>query len=199
MDSSSKIIFLDFDGPLTNSRTALCYGGMFHFDPISIGGIGNICEVAEAKIVCTSIRARADSHYKTLALFKEAGLNPRHLHDDWSSQTMRNTRESQIETWLARHPEVTHYAIIDDDTVNLPNFIRVDVYDGILRNNFEKIAKCLDIDLIDAFRCAEKKIEHDNSELMQLFWGKPKQLHIEFGLEEKKKNERILECKRSLT
>lgn len=167
MYSVQKVIFLDFDGPLSNVRTTLQTGRHHAFDPVAVEGLSNICSASGARIVCTSIRTWADDRYNFLEnkrLFEEAGLDIAMLHQDWTCRTDNGLREDHIRNWLAAHPEVTHYAILDDDIVDLPNFIKVTHFNGILFEHFDAVAKCLDFDIILAFNTARLNAFHQEGQ-----------------------------------
>lgn len=161
---SEKIIFLDFDGPLSNPRVILYAGHDNAIDPVAIGALNNLCEATGIKIVCTSTRTipgNQENFEETVAMLALAGLNPEHLHKDWSCfYDMVTPRKAHICQWLSEHPEVTHYAIIDDEAVGLPHMVRVTEMDGLQVRHFEKLAKLLDFKLIDVFNRARQKA-HD--------------------------------------
>jgi hypothetical protein len=156
----TKIISLDFDGPLTNFRTMMQSGDNRAFDPVAINTLNHLCAATAAKIVCTSVRTWTDSEpnfRENMALFEEAGLDIRHLHPDWSCRTDQGKRENHIQKWLTDHPTTKEYVIIDDDMIDLPNFVRIDQMNGILLAHWEAVAKCLDIDIGDVFKEAAHK------------------------------------------
>lgn len=160
MSRTTKIIFLDFDGPISNYRTALQTGHHEEFDPVAVEALDNICAVSGAKIVCSSSRTCKESRPSFLEnkrLFENAGFDMRNMHEDWSCWDANIGRTKSIERWLKNHPEITHYAIIDDDIVDLPNFIHIDAYDGILLKDFQKVAEYLAVDIGDAFKRAAYK------------------------------------------
>jgi hypothetical protein len=155
---SEKIIFLDFDGPLSNPRVVL-YGGYDNaLDPVAVTALNNVCSYTGAKIVCTSTRTAphsAENYAETQALLEAAGLDLRHLHQDWSCfYDMDSPRKTHIKKWLHAHPQVKHYAIIDDEAVGMKNMIRVGDMDGLQIRHFEKLARLLDFRLCDVFNHA---------------------------------------------
>lgn len=149
-----KIIFLDFDGPLSNSRVTLAFGDDGYMDPVALRSFNHVCTVAGAKIVCISIRALEENFQnrkENMWRFEQAGLDVSHIHPDWSCRDNRGSRKVAIEDWLARHPEVTDYVIVDDETVDLPNLIKVDMYNGMRMEDFRRIAEIFGVDLVHAF------------------------------------------------
>ncbi len=163
-----KIIFLDFDGPLSNHRVGAQTGSMKLFDPVAVGALNNICKVSNSKIVCTSVRAQLwhdDSFKKACYYFEQAGLDLGYLHEDWSCRYDAGLREGHILKWLDLHPDVTQYAIIDDGLVDLPNFVRVDTYNGIGFNDFQKVAALLGTDMSKVFNVIANKKDPDKEAL----------------------------------
>lgn len=155
-----KVIFLDFDGPLSNHRVGAQTGSLKAFDPVAVGALNNICNASGAKIVCTSVRAKLwdnDSFHEACRYFRQAGLDLCNLHRDWSCRYDTGLREGHIQKWLDAHPGVTHYAIIDDSEVKLPNFIRADAYNGISFDALRETARLLDVDMHTVFNAIVRK------------------------------------------
>lgn len=120
-----KIIFLDIDGvmnviPQGHDR----YGGRFH--PHFIDNLAKIIIETKAKIVISSS-------------WKHSGLQ--NMKDMWKSRIYpgdviditpnfngnknlsfkdRYERGTEIKMWLDKHPDITDYVIIDDDSDMLP-------------------------------------------------------------------------------
>ncbi len=159
--SASKVIFLDFDGPLSNPRVILYGGNDNAIDPVAVTALNNLCEATGVKIVCSSTRTipgHQGNFDETVAMLAAAGLDPKHIHEDWSCfYDLSTSRKTHIKQWLAKHPEVTHYAIIDDEAVGLPGMVRVTDMDGMQVKHFEKLAKLLDFNLMDVFNHAREK------------------------------------------
>lgn len=80
------------------------------------------------------------------------------FHDDWRTPSglepipmslllRANTRGREIADWLARHPEVTRYAIVDDDSDMLdeqrPFFVKTDNEEGLTMAHVERLAALL--------------------------------------------------------
>lgn len=167
MEQTAKVIFLDFDGPISNYRTALQTGDHEAFDPVTVEALDNICVISGAKIVCSSSRTHKHSRisfHENRRLFEEAGFDMRNMHEDWSCWNPSIGRTRSIEEWLKKHPEITHYAIIDDDVVDLPHFVHIDGFNGVLFKDFEMVAEYLDTDIGKAFELAACK-RNDYSQL----------------------------------
>lgn len=155
-----KIIFLDIDGPLANDLSHMKHGTYKKYDEGSCGILNSICELSGAKIVLTSTNAinRIKTYNEICNALRDAGLDPKHLHKDWTaridefrSNGKERSRTNLIKRWLLRHPDVTHYTILDDDKVHLPNFVPVSRYSGIMAKQFYRAADDLDFDIGHVF------------------------------------------------
>lgn len=67
------------------------------------------------------------------------------IHEDWRTKDLHRfdldkVRGDEIAEWLSRHPEVTKYAIIDDDSdmlpEQMPHFVHTQAVDGIMYRNW---------------------------------------------------------------
>lgn len=147
--SAAKIIFLDFDGPLSNHRTALATGDMKAFDPQTIAIVNVICELSGARIVCTSTRAPASDPVgkdRIMRRFAGASLDLNHIHEDWSCRYDNGPRENHIACWLSRHPEVVQSVTVDDKPVKVSGLVLVDRYNGLTVQNAIQIMEALGVD-----------------------------------------------------
>jgi hypothetical protein len=78
-----------------------------------------------------------------------------HYHPDWRTVTghveslqWRANRGREIQEWLSRHPEVTSYAIVDDDgedirPIHEGNFVQTTWLKGIQADHTEQLIKLL--------------------------------------------------------
>lgn len=174
--TSTKIIFLDFDGPLSNERVTLAYGDNQSMDPVACRALNHICEDSGAKIVCTSTRAVKgnDGDYKEAMLyFNQAGLDIRHIHPDWSCNPGNHIpRHRAISEWLSHHPEITQYVIIDDESVadekdaEYPNMLKVSMTDGIGSGTFRSMENRLGMNISKVFLAAQT--DHKNAGQLRL-------------------------------
>jgi hypothetical protein len=106
---------------------------MAMFDHVAIGLIRRLCKETDAKIVLSSTwritnTAQECADGLTLPIFD---CTPR----------LNGKRGLEIYTWLNAHPEVTRYAIVDDDSDMLdeqkPYFVQTNFKDGLSMDNFE--------------------------------------------------------------
>jgi len=145
-----KILFLDIDGVIctTRSHLALSYGTpvMDKFDPCVAWFIRDICARTGCKLVLSSSWRL---HEGWEAKLHHQGIWNNLFHDDKQTTKPRLTdiRGNEIREWLSRHPEVTHYAIVDDNSDMLPEqrtfFVQTKFDDGMLVKDYLKILEIL--------------------------------------------------------
>jgi hypothetical protein len=141
---SRRVLFLDFDGVLITPRSHLALGLkgglMINPDPVVLAILRKVCE-AGVRIVVSSTWRLNEARCKTfLAQHELVG----YLHSDWRTpDTSRDAggvyiskgRGDEIAAWLAGHPEVQSYRILDDDSDmqagQMPYFIRCPGTDGL--------------------------------------------------------------------
>lgn len=114
-----KVIFLDIDGVLNNNRLVR-EGGMYTINSDMIAILKKIVDVVDADIVLSSTwRIEEDNRKRVRAALAEHGLDyidcTIDLNNVDRSWSKRVKRVEEIKEWLGRHPEVTDFAIIDDD------------------------------------------------------------------------------------
>lgn len=143
MSTNVKVIFLDIDGVLnhekhyewlmtTDEPTPLQRVYPYsEFNPTSCRYLCDIINETGAKIVVSS-SWRLDGEARLNSLFKHFGI-PR-IYD--VTPCLNTARGIEIGAWLAAHPEVTNYVILDDDedmnVEQIPFFIKTNPYaDGL--------------------------------------------------------------------
>lgn len=151
-----KVIFLDIDGVLNSHRSAVAFGGMpfdvhahrGRFDEIAIRLIGGIAEVSGAQIVLSS-SWRNDTNWEQIGPALGLAIVDR-------TPSMLGPRGREIAAWLAAHPEVTAYAIVDDDGDMLPEqrpyFVHTDMAEGFTWECALKLAELMGINIYDVRR-----------------------------------------------
>lgn len=149
-----KVVFLDIDGVLNCHRTAIAYGGVSwsgeagiraKMDDVAVRLIGGIARQAGAKIVLSS-SWRNDSNWLTIGPALGMEITER-------TPSLSGCRGSEIAHWLADHPEVESYAIIDDDRDMLPEqmpfFVHTSGFDGFTWANALTLARLMGINIFD--------------------------------------------------
>lgn len=146
-----KILFLDIDGVITSARA----NGFRDFDPFAVHCITWACKEAGYRIVLSSTWRFAD--YDVQDFWQEIfdGL----FHDDWrtpdKTRKLENgiwiakIRGDDVAAWLEKHPEVTEYIILDDDSDFLPEqkerVVFTDLHNGLLHHHFDTMRKLMKI------------------------------------------------------
>ena len=131
----NKIIFLDFDGVITNIDSN------FKFNINKINLLQRILEETGAKIVVTSSKKLGCSNVDEFIdkTFNEAFIN---LNTPFLKSIIDITndnfiyRGSEVSSWLRSHDgEVESYVILDDDDdykiEQLTHFVQTDTYEGL--------------------------------------------------------------------
>jgi hypothetical protein len=104
-----KVLFLDIDGVVNRVGTRERYRGFMGIDPVLASKVGKIILDTDAAVVLTSTwrhfqggREEVDRHvYKTF---------------DVTPTSDTGFRGEEVKMWLDQHPDVTRFAILDDDT-----------------------------------------------------------------------------------
>ena len=123
-----RVIFLDIDGVLNSSRTAVAFGKdwLRKFDPVSVQMLHRVVSNADAKIVISSTWRLFDGWREVIiGSLIEAGWPTDNTGsiiysrtttdtDEWILNTEKS-RGEEIAEWLDEHPEFIDYIIIDDD------------------------------------------------------------------------------------
>lgn len=113
-----KLIFLDIHGVLCSMRSAAAYGGYpapgnpaswDRFDDTAIALLRAAVTHTGAKVVLASTWRESAS---IPALEYRLGVK---IHDATRPASAEDSRGARVLDWLAAHPEVDRYAILDDD------------------------------------------------------------------------------------
>lgn len=107
-----KVIFLDIDGVL-NTADLLHEGGIHTIAPHLVANLHRIVAATGAEIVLSSTwRLHQENRRRVNQALEPFGMQFSHR-----TESMRHTpRRDEIREWLGRHPEVTHFAVIDDES-----------------------------------------------------------------------------------
>lgn len=157
-----KVVFLDIDGVLNNRRRFKPEKGTYVLCPIACGRFVEMVERVGAKVVLSSTWRKHEDH---VDLLRWAGVLDE-AHEDWRTKSLTHAdledgathytppnpygsvwRGEEIKEWLSRHPEVTEYAIVDDDGDMLPeqmsHFVHTNTHIGLLPEHVAKIEAIL--------------------------------------------------------
>jgi hypothetical protein len=117
-----KVLFLDIDGVVNCSKTTQQHRGMIGIDPYMALLVGRIVEATSCIIVLSSSWRHSEDGCEEVRrqVMPFADVTP-----DFHGTTSRGT---EIKAWLGKHPEVTRYAILDNNSdmldEQMPNFFK---------------------------------------------------------------------------
>lgn len=134
----TNAVFLDIDGPMVPmnfwSRKDKDKKGHMAFDPAAVATILRVLNETGAKLVISS-SWRNIGYERMSSILEEEGISKDYLHEDWSIDFSYDVgmsgRADFIRTWLKRHPEIKHYAVVDDVELDIPNLVKVSTFDGM--------------------------------------------------------------------
>jgi hypothetical protein len=165
-----KVLFLDIDGVLNSARSCVANHGYPHgfdghnmamFDEVAVKLIRGLCAKGGVSVVVSSawrILHHWDDIGRNLQL-PTMGATPRGIGE----------RGKEIAEWLAEHPEVTQYAIVDDDDDMLPEqrpfFVKTNGMEGLSFADFEKLCSLFGVNVYD---CAPTRVRQGN--VTKLVW-----------------------------
>lgn len=164
MTAPLRVLFLDIDGVLNSARTCLALGGIPHdlraedvarLDPVALSLLRGLCRAAGLSVVVSStwrITHHWDAIGRALGL-PTMGATPR-------SRT--GFRGDEVRAWLADHPEVLDWAILDDDSDfhrdQVARFVRCDGQEGLIWVNFLELCSLFGVDPMD---CTERALSEE--------------------------------------
>jgi hypothetical protein len=154
--TAPKILFLDIDGPMIPYRAMLLEGQtrvMTLFDPIAVGIINHLCKEYGWKIVLHTSWVKIEGGQYTKDHCVKQGIKAEHFHEDAWCDEYINWRYTRVAEWLARHPEVKTYVIVDDEPfapdqhdIEIPypddivdHIVLVNYYQGLLFSTYNEI------------------------------------------------------------
>lgn len=165
-----KVLFLDIDGVLNSSRTAVAFRGYPHdlttdhvamLDPVGLNLIRGLCAIGGVSVVVSSAW-RTTHHWDAIGRALDLPTMDR-------TPSLLGCRGDEIADWLKRHPDVECWAIIDDDADmlpdQLPRFVHVDGHDGIRWADFVQLCSLFGV---DAYGCSPQRIRVGST--MRLMW-----------------------------
>jgi len=131
-----KVVFLDIDG-VANSEESLRhgYGGQIGIDPYMAFLIGKIQLATNCEFVLSSSWRHCEHNItevnkKIAKIYDITPYNVKYTDEETvcEARGIHIHRGREIKAWLDLHPEVTKYAILDDDSdmlpEQLPNFFK---------------------------------------------------------------------------
>lgn len=127
-----KVIFLDVDGVLNNPRTKTRTRDGWRFvDDYLVERLAQIVRATQAKVVLSSSwREGWDDNEIYFQDLRRKLVSYNILLQDRTGK-WRKTRAQEIMEYLAQHPEITNYVILDD----VPDFSSIGYKNVILTND----------------------------------------------------------------
>jgi len=155
-----KVLFLDIDGVLNSTRSCIANKGYPHdfspegmpmFDSIAVSLIRGLCARGGVSVVVSSAW-RITHHWDAIGRALELPTMDR-------TPSLLGVRGDEIAHWLEAHPEVTQYAIVDDDADMLPEqfpfFVKTDGHEGLSYANFAQLCSLFGVNQYD---CAPNRM-----------------------------------------
>lgn len=145
-----KVLFLDLDGVLNSMRTVVAHGCFPHtlelhekkmWDWTGVQLIRKLCQDTGAKIVVSSSWRQNYTHTEIGNYFGLVciGSTP--------NRGFFGSRGDEIQAWLALRPEVTNYAILDDNGGMLESqrdhFVQTSIENGVTMNCYVVLKRIL--------------------------------------------------------
>jgi hypothetical protein len=167
-----RVLFLDIDGVLNSQRTAVAFNGcpfdvrpesLHKWDMAAVNLLRGLCMAGNIKIVLSSTW-RLDPDYLNIGTALNLPLIDRTGTAPWMpADNARRGRE--IKAWLDDHVEVTHYAIVDDDSDMLPEqtpyFVQTSNFDGLTWAPFVKLCGIFGVNEYDCCPARQSSLAMD--------------------------------------
>lgn len=122
------------------------------FDPCAVGMLNEVCKYRGYKIVLHSSWVRIFGGENTYKHCISEGIDAAHFHPHAWCDEQETWRYTRVAKWLAEHPDVTEYFILDDEPyqadsrANHPHpvgladrLLLVDFNDGLLKAQVERL------------------------------------------------------------
>lgn len=103
-----KVLFLDIDGVVNCAHTRQRHGGFIGIDPEMAFKVGKMILDTDCEVVLSSAWRNFPGGREEVdqKVYRTIDVTPNHSS---------GFRGKEIKMWLDEHPEVTRYAILDDD------------------------------------------------------------------------------------
>ena len=147
LGASVKVLFLDIDGVVNNEHTRKKFGDFITLDPARVALVQRIVRNTGCEIVLSSSWRLFQNSRDELErkICKFADITP----------ILHAPRGYEIKVWLTLHPEIEHYAILDDAESILPeqraNFFQTTWESGLTEDIALAVEKHLNEETINNF------------------------------------------------
>lgn len=167
----TKVLFLDIDGPMIPRRAFYLPNQTLivrKFDPVATALLNEVLAKTGAKLVISSTWGKQGIE-TVKTLLEENGISWESVHQDWvTPRKYPLARPEEIRLWLANHPEITHWASLDDEQLDLDGKnVKVTFDDGMLTQHYQQLLELLvvveDDDAETARRIARRSTKTSNT------------------------------------
>jgi hypothetical protein len=156
-DHTMKVLFLDIDGVM-NNRSCVMMGNPCPIDDGAVQLLKSLLEKTGASVVLASswrMTNDPENDDHVLKLWSRGILDtvPPDWRTRWDCEPQSRMigdwakRGDEIAEWLSRHPEVTEYAIVDDDSDMLPEqtsrFVQTSYDVGLTQDHCDRLERIL--------------------------------------------------------
>ena len=136
-----KVLFLDIDGVVNSRATTSFRNNLYPIDPHMAFMVGKI----QLDTGCQVVLSSSWRHHPDGIKAVENSIVP--VYDKTPMLESLGVRGHEIQAWLDEHPEVTRYAILDDDSdmlpEQMPNFFKTTFQNGLLEDIAKKVTEHL--------------------------------------------------------
>jgi len=144
-----KVLFLDFDGPMIPRRAYYLPKQTLivsKFDPVAVALLNSVLDETGAKLVISSTWGKQGKDIVKPTL-EENGISWNRVHEDWvTPRKFSSTREMEIKMWLDKHRDITHWASLDDENLELDGRnVKVSFDDGVQMCHYHKLLELLEV------------------------------------------------------
>lgn len=143
-----RVVFLDIDGVLCTLRSHIGQGHIGLMEALDREAVGllNRATLPGTAFVLSSTWRLTHDRAEMTAHLRAYGWTGE-FHDDWRTKDLWKTRGGEVDEWLGRHPEVSAYAIVDDDSDFLPeqlgHLVKTQYEDGLSWAGFQRLNEVL--------------------------------------------------------
>lgn len=148
-----RVLFLDIDGVLNDEGVFRDRRfGPFPINHVSVLRLHEVVRQTGCQIVLSSawrgmtiLERKLDADFVFEPYTHDGCASAR--HEDGSTIRMHERRGHEVAEWLSRHPEVTTYAIVDDESdflpEQMPHLVQTDIKDGLTQEKADALVALL--------------------------------------------------------
>lgn len=111
-----NVVFLDIDGPVISAGCFYSKTTHNYMNPLCLTMLNALCDRCDAQVVISSTKRNEGAHL--IENMMQYGFDRRHLARDWRIDLPIGNRYELIARYVAKHPEIDKYVLLDDEDVN---------------------------------------------------------------------------------